>query len=511
MSRRLTKQACAALRTGLSNLGYGQAEYETPHLFARRLYPISEHLRALDQNTVLVVGPRGSGKSELFSAFFKHGEVADAIMHRAPSVEHHRIRPSSTTWKPAYPAGTCFPDSRALAQHIRSDERAKTLWYVMLVRSLEDEIDDRLKQILSPLTAPMAADLAAVLKAERELPANPTAALDALDQRLRNEDRWLFVGYDELDTLGGFDWELMARLVRGLVAFWSDYSRRWQRIRAKIFLRSDLFRRHAGMGTADFAKLAANRSELGWSDTAILGMLVKRIANTSEALADYCRGARIAFDRDETLGLLPKIDKPEHAYPLLERIAGEYMGAGRKKGYVRNWVLDHLRDGNAQISPRTLVRLFEQAALKEAPNRTLVPPKLLHPTALRQALDDVSKDHVTQAISSEWPWLEGVRDRLLGQRLVPWPRTEIVTLLEHDWNGTWTSGVNAGIRPPAERPDRLVDYLVELGIFRKRSDDRIDVPDLYLFGLDLRRKGGVSRMNIGMSRRPPARRPAALL
>lgn len=187
------------------------------------------------------------------------------------------------------------------------------------------------------------------------------------------------------------------------------------------------------------------------------------------------------------------------------------MGAGRKKGYVRNWVLDHLRDGNAQISPRTLVRLFEQAALKEAPNRTLVPPKLLHPTALRQALDDVSKDHVTQAISSEWPWLEGVRDRLLGQRLVPWPRTEIVTLLEHDWNGTWTSGVNAGIRPPAERPDRLVDYLVELGIFRKRSDDRIDVPDLYLFGLDLRRKGGVSRMNIGMSRRPPARRPAALL
>lgn len=35
-----------------------------------------------------------------------------------------------------------------------------------------------------------------------------------------------------------------------------------------------------------------------------------------------------------------------------------------------------------------------------------------------------------------------------------------------------------------------------MGIFRKRSDDRIDVPDLYLFGLELRRKGGVSRRRV---------------
>ena len=497
MSRRLTKQHCAALRNELSNLGYGQAEGETADLFARRLYPIPEHLRALDPNVVLVVGPRGSGKSELFNAFFKHAELGDAIMRRAARTGSLRMQPASTTWKPAYPAGTEFPDSRALARHVQSDEKAKTLWYVMLVRCLADEIDGRLKENLRPLMAPMAADLAIVLRAEQELSASPTAALDALEKRLEQEDRWIFVGYDELDTLGGFDWELMARLVRGLVAFWSDYSRRWQRIRAKIFLRSDLFRRHAGMGTADFAKLAANRSELGWSDTAILGMLVKGIANTSEALAEYCRGARLSFEQDETLGLLPKIEKPDTAYPLLERFAGEYMGAGRKKGYVRNWVLDHLRDGNAQISPRTLVRLFEQAAQKEAPNRTLPPPRLLHPTALRQALDDVSQDHVTQAVSSEWPWLEGVRDRLRGQRLVPWSRPEIVSLLEYEWNGKWASGTNADVRPPAERPERLVDYLVEIGIFRKRSDDRIDVPDLYLFGLDLRRKGGVSRKGLG--------------
>ena len=340
------------------------------------------------------------------------------------------------------------------------------------------------------MVEPPAAALGTVFEAERK---NPTAAIDLLEKRLEHEDRWLFVGYDELDTIGGSDWELMARLVRGLVAFWSDYGRRWQRIRAKIFLRSDLFRRHADMGTADFAKLAANRSELEWSDADILGMLVKRIANTSVRLADYCRRARISFTQDEALGLPPKIEKPGDAYPLLERFAGEFMGAGRKKGYVRNWVLDHLRDGNAQISPRTLVRLFEQAARKDARNLTLRPPRLLHPTALRDALDDVAQDHVTQAINNEWPWLHGVRERLRSQRLVPWSRAEVVSLLNSAWDGAWSSGEARRIRPPAERPEQLVDYLVELGVFRRRWDDRIDVPDLYLFGLDLRRKGGVSR------------------
>lgn len=493
MTRKLTKQACEALRTDLRDLGYGQAEVETPELFARRLYPVAEHLRALDPNVVLVVGPRGSGKSELFSAFFKYEAVGGLISRQVSNTGRLRIRPGSAKWRASFPAETRMPDTPALAQHVSSDEMAKTVWYLMLVRRLADEIDDGSKEGLRPLTTPMAADLGAVLKAYRDLAVSPTAALDLLDKRLQHEDRWLFIGYDELDTLGGFDWELMVRLVRGLVAFWSDYSRRWRRIRAKIFLRSDLFRRHAGMGTADFAKLAANRAELNWSDTDILGMLVKRIANTSPRLADYCSRARVSFDEDDALGLLPRIERPENAYPLLERFVGEYMGVGRKKGYVRNWVLDHLRDGNAQLSPRTLVRLFEAAARKDAHNRTLTPPRLLHPTALREALDDVSQDHVTQAVTSEWKWLHGVRERLRPQRLVPWSRAEVVSLLKRSWRGRWVSGEDNGVRPPAERPEQIVDYLVELGVFRTRGDGRIDVPDLYLYGLQLRRKGGVSR------------------
>ena len=502
----LRRQQRSALRRELADLGSGQADYEAPGLTARFLYPVTEHLRALDPNVVLVVGPRGSGKTTLFKAFFSNDpDLVRAVATRMPKTPAPHAQPGASewTWVAAHPAGGHFPDTQALSKCARSDDDAKKIWHAMLVRRLADRLDEHRKKELKPVLEPVAAELREILAAYDAPETNPTAALDALEHALQQEGRGMFVGYDELDTLGGFDQALTARMVRGLVAFWSDYSRRWKRLRAKIFLRADLFRRHAGMGTADFAKLAATRTELRWSDAALLGMLVKRIANASDGLAEYCKGARIRFEDDDVLRRLPRIGKPDDAFPLLRRLAGEFMGAGKKKkGFVRNWILAHLRDGNGEISPGSLVRLMEQAAGKDAENQSVRSPRLIHSTALRQALDDVSHGHVTQSISSEWPWLEGVRTRLAADRLVPWERKGIVALLDADWDRSWGSS-DRKVRPPVDRPADLLDYLIEIGVFRRRFDDRVDVPDLYLSGLGLRRKGGVK---LGPKR--PAPRPA---
>lgn len=450
-------------------MGYGQAEAESDERFPLRLYPVTEHLRALDPRVVLVVGPRGSGKSALFKAFFKKHDLAVSIRDWMPGSLTIKADSNSSDWKAAYPAQTAFPDSQALSKWVRSEDDAKKVWHAMLVRLLADFFTNDRRQKLTPLIAPMAVDVGEILAAYDTQEASPTGALDELEARLQHEDRWVFAGYDELDTLGGSDWSLMATMVRGLIAFWSDYSRRWERIRAKIFLRSDLFRRHADLATADFAKLAANRAELTWPDATLLAMLVKRVANTSDELAAYCQRARLRFDQNPMLGLIPRIKEPCDAWPLLERLAGEFMGAERKKGFVRSWVLAHLRDGNGQISPRSLVRLLEQAASKDVVNQSLRPPRLIHPTAFRQALDDVSDNHVTQGVSSEWPWLEGVRHRLQEDRLVPWGHAKITRLLGADWNESWGQAhANGIVRPPADRAADLVDYLIELGIFRGR-------------------------------------------
>jgi hypothetical protein len=163
------------------------------------------------------------------------------------------------------------------------------------------------------------------------------------------------------------------------------------------------------------------------------------------------------------------------------------MGANRKKGLVYRWLLDHVRDGLGRAFPRPFVRLVEEAARQELQTfGTLREPRLLEPASLRRALDRVSSDHVAQS-KDEWPWLDAVKERLAQSRLVPWDRErDVIRLLEH------FSGDSASRQPPFEGRE-LLDYLIEIGILRRRPDGRLDAPDLFLSGLGLRRKGGVRR------------------
>jgi hypothetical protein len=167
---------------------------------------------------------------------------------------------------------------------------------------------------------------------------------------------------------------------------------------------------------------------------------------------------------------------------------GVYMGANERKGLTWRWLLDHIRDGRGQALPRPMVGLFEAAAdVQKASGSWPRWPRLLEPRALRRALDKVSADHVGAALD-EWPWIEGLKARLAALREVPWERREVDRHLERDLGGRWGKD---GAHPPAATGRELVDYLVEVGVFRARADGRIDAPDLFLAGLGLRRKGGV--------------------
>jgi hypothetical protein len=80
--------------------------------------------------------------------------------------------------------------------------------------------------------------------------------------------------------------------------------------------------------------------------------------------------------------------------------------------------------------------------------------------------------------ASIFNWSESLRYMATGA--IPEPRADAYVL----WAGI---AVDAVVRMA------LDGVLVELGVLRKRANDLFDVPDLYLQGLDLRRKGGVAK------------------
>ena len=474
--------------------GAGQAESEDPSLFRQRFYPVAEHLRAFSPDVTLILGERGSGKSELFRAVMTFGLLPNSAKH-VPSVRLPPLEPEKTGWLAAYPVGPHFPDSVGLHLYLKqkntNPRAAEQLWFAYLVRRLRPKLDANANTSLARLFEPQGGDATAVMEAFEATGESPLLALDRLDEELMAKDQWLFVGYDELDTLADYDWQTMGIAISGLVSFWASYSRRWKRLRAKIFMRTDLFRRNSGSLSADLPKLASNRVEISWSDRNLYAMLTKRIANSSLDLKNYCENSRLKFKpHDPVLGWIPEIATVEDVRPLVQRMIGPYMGANQNKGLTFNWLLDHIRDGQDKAYPRALVRLIEQAAINEIESPKAAYSRILDPTSIRRAIDHVSELQVTQAISNEWPWLDGVRDRIKPE-IVPMSRQKLENLLNKNWTDTWNR--SRSIRPPAEDARTFVNYLVELGILRQRGDSRLDAPDLYQSGLGLRRKGGVRK------------------
>lgn len=468
------------------------------------IFPVPEHLRALEAEVVLIVGDRGAGKTQLKNAL-NDAAVRSALVRHAPTV---RVPRGQVEWIAGWPLGREGPDTagwRALRDGAPpgGDHRV-AIWGAYLLRSVSRFLTDAERTETAAVLGTRAVDALAVLGAHRSAGVSVTAALDALDERLVREDRWLFVTYDELDTMVLDDWATMGFLIRGLVSFWAAYSRRWKRLRAKIFLRSDFYKHHRDVAGADVAKLAGNRVELQWSDRNLYGALLTHVLNLKESsgerpLRDYfARAVRTTVDT--VLGEIPQLASADDAKPFVERLVAEYMGANKGKGLSFRWMLDHLRDGNERALPRSLVWLVAFAAEIERDTPRATGAHLLHHVSVRNALDAVSREYVAQARTHELPWLEGLGDRLKRDRAVPWGRRELVKLLGADFAGSWSP---TGARPPGVDADDLLTNLIELGIIRRRTggsssagggaNDMFDVPDLYLHGLDLRRKGGVAK------------------
>jgi len=473
------------------------AELEAPAQFQHAFYPVAEHLRVFEPGVNLIVGYHGAGKSMLFKAAVEKLLSAQTVRTIMGSdLFLHTLAQDTAAWRAGYgsPSNVDFPDPETLRRFVQQSSTEQDnsrlladVWLAYLARLLRAELRT---DALQELCAPPGVNVADIYKALQQRRPTIIAALDDLDARLKREDRWIFANYDELDTLGGIDWELMAALIRGLLTFWAEHARRWQRLQAKIFLRTDLFA-NVRIFTADFAKLASNRVVLTWSDRNLHAMWIKRIANMSQDWLTYCQQAGVQFERDDILGWIPRLPNAEAAQPLVEQIAGPFMGNNIKKGRTFTWILDHLRDGNGQITPRTLVNLWGYAAAQELDSAKASGQQLIHPTSLRRALDQVSDEYVRMLTSRDMPWIEGLSHRL-SNREVPLTREEWLEILTADWE-QWCNDGQETQRPPGKTPAEFLDLLLQLGVCRKRPDGRIDVPDLFLHGLAIKRRGGVKR------------------
>ena len=474
----------------LSRMGSsGRAESEDSAVFCRMFYSPKEQIGALDPDVSLILGARGSGKTALFRAVTEFG-LMESLRRQNPKA---RIHPNCQ-WHAVDLYAKQFPNQTQLRAFFESvtltEDQAHDFWQGVLIRSLWDHLDERAWKELVGLRE-AEATATALLNVSQILSVSAASALDRLDDRLELAGQILFVGFDELDLLVHRN----GRAAATLVGFWASRWRRWKGMRAKLFLRSDIYRRFVDEGGADLAKLSANRFVLKWSDESLMSMLVKRILNTD--VTSWRRVLHLTGKKDlvehDALGVTLASDATEDLHRVIHAILGPYMGAGKKKGASEKWILEHVKDCQGNASPRSLVRMFELAAerqMAEGVDSEVV----LDPAYIRQALTAVSIDHVHSSMD-EWPWLFGLSERLSKWttiRQMPMERKPFEAQLRRTWEQPWNQNPDLA-SPPCDDYQGFVPMLIDAGILKERKDGKLETTDLYLDGLGFKRKGGIRR------------------
>lgn len=484
--------------------GRGAAEHESNDetFFLKHFLPVPNYRRVLEPDILLILGGRGVGKTELF-------RLLALETGRATLVKNLEIRalPSldKTTWIAAFgrirTKEKTFPTPEIVEARMQN---AKTLdwrafWIglvlgIMLSRSSGvlntewgSEISLETREALQ-YKLPLLSEWLPLVQKEIE---KINYALDLLDEKLLEADEWIFVTYDELDRLVSSYNELSAP-IRELLAFWLDKWRRWDRIRPKIFLRTDLFREDF-LGFPDASKLRAHQINLEWEPLWLYQLLFKRLANSGSEMTDYLRiVSGLIIDNNTALGFMIAPEEPLFK-SIIEKIIGKYMGANPRKGYTYNWIPNHLEDAGGRIAPRSFLKLFSLAAncrlekFNEQNEQSLSGTTLLHPSDLQRALMETSEDRIRELAQEEYPWLEALRTSLTGLE-VPTSKSKFLEVLT---STQWSEQV--GKRPPTSKPEEILQYLLKLGIVESRSNERINMPEIYLYGFKVKRRGGIKR------------------
>lgn len=459
-----------------------------------------EYSRLRDPNRFLILGGRGAGKTRVFQTLTVPEGFSMLIGEQQQLIGPNADNTEVIT---GYKLGRLFPASDILDQFV-DEKKARAFWagslIILLMNSTTSDL--QLREIglrcLGQEGTEKFASIECLKTPGQWLPyvqQNPEIwenALDKMDEQLENLNHWLFVAYDSLDRLTSQYSDLFPFL-RSLLSFWHTHSKRWRRLRCKIFLRNDLYQSQL-LSFPDASKLSSSTINLEWNSVALYRLLVKRMANAgSPETVSYLQQipALISQDPYHALGYIPS-EKKGKMEEFVEMLIGTYMGSSPKKGKSYDWPPNHLQDANGVLAPRPFLKCFSAAAqdMRKHPDEVekLQGTQLLLPARIQGALLDVSAERV-QELQEEYPWLEELKSAFSGLTML----MDQQEFIEHIDMDLWSNEKKKAL--PASSPLGIFHLLQELGIILIANDGRINVPEIYLHGFRMKRKGGLRRPN----------------
>lgn len=323
------------------------------------------------------------------------------------------------------------------------------------------------------------------------------------DRDLAHQGKILLLLFDSLERLAD-DWSRIREVLSTALQIGLECRSR-RAIRFKFFLRPDMIEEDDEIWRfADSSKLLHGKGELTWRPNDLFGLILLHLANSPSVGPTF----RQTIERREGV----QWQKIDSVYPLprnlavseqplrriIEALAGPWVGTTVKRGFTVKWIPTHLSDAKGRLSPRSILLAFQRAAQWTA-ERHPSHKTALHYEGIQQGVVEASKIRIKE-IKEDYPWVGPLLEALEGAT---------VPLTLDELTGRWTkacieSSLGAAQLTHKLPPRRysselnrngdlqaLVDDLVELAVFYRTEDKRLNMPDIFRVGFGIKRKGGV--------------------
>ncbi len=460
-----------------NNIATSEDEFREVSDLIKNFYPRKDYRYIFDSNKFLILGDKGTGKTALFSVL----NHEDYTKHLAKYCGVDSDNINESIWITAYDKSGDFPSK--LNFNSLMDFNARELanyWILLLIRRMivhlkmeKHGLDDNIISCKYSELKNYAKDSSISEKIEE--------LLIIFEKVLKERNKKIFFVYDYLDLNIPTENNFRGRCIGELLSIWYDYSARFTYINAKIFLRNDIFDREVNTET-DKVKIINHSVDIKWNYDQLLNVVWKRLLSNytaSNEIQNLFRPfeSNINFDYKDELGLVPNLTETQNR-SLLEMLLGKYMGANNK-AFPYNWILYHVSDANRKMFPRSFLTLFSTTGKKQSED-TNTSKVLIRPYNMEVTMNDVSRDRVVD-IKEEYPELQNIFDNLKNH-------IEIFPINEEK--------LIQGLKKLKEKePNKIIDKLNDIGVLypykynSKKYGKRYHMPDLYLFGMGLKRRG----------------------
>lgn len=428
------------------------------------VYMVQSHRNALNPDRALVVGNRGMGKS-----FWAHALTNPIVRERlANELQLQRLAVTQVVFGFN---GSAAHDAVAPTPAMLDGHDPAAAWKAVLARA-----------VASYLGEVLPGDFTTQVDWIARQPEAYAALLSRGEGALRAQGRHLLVLFDALDRLGS-DWTHTRQRLQALLGL-ALQTQSFRHIRLKLFLRFDQFGDPRLFEFPDAAKIRNTAVDLAWPDEDLYALLFFNLRHCPAFQALTSTIDPQANDRTKQ---------------VVDALAGEYMGKGKRKGRVYTWLPTHLKDTHGHISPRTFLTVWRAAAESTRAEETPIDHLGIHEGVRRASRARLAE------LEEDYPWVMTALEPLRN-REVPLERQK----LEDYWR---ESDTFARVQTIAQERDRHVLIPIQLsfllgekpsheeelrraleviGVLElRKSLGTIDVPDIYRVEAGIKRRGGV--------------------